>query len=114
VRCAQIYPEIDDRLNGLADWIKRLNHEKEILMKMLEAMRKCEPGGYIARKAYPNRKYEKDKNGIFPEAATVHYIDFLAKDWEHYPPDKQGLPLYQFTRHGDDRSQHRLCFGGKK
>jgi hypothetical protein len=83
-------------------------------MKMLEAMRKCEPGGYVARKAYPNRKYEKDNNGIFPEAATVHYIDFLAKDWEHYPPDKQGLPLYQISRHGEGRSQNRFCFGDKK
>jgi hypothetical protein len=50
----------------------------------MEAMRACEPGGYVARTAYPNRKYYKDANGVFMKAARVDYIDFIATDWEPY------------------------------
>ncbi|MCB2147588.1 MAG: hypothetical protein KQI81_14020 [Deltaproteobacteria bacterium] len=60
-------------------------------MEMLQAMRACAPGGYVARKAYPNRKYFKDDNGIFPEAARVDHIDFISTDWEPYLPSSQKL-----------------------
>jgi len=56
-------------------------------MEMLKAMRKCMPGGYVARKAYPNRKYYKGPDGIFMEAARVDHIDFISTDWENYPSD---------------------------
>jgi hypothetical protein len=56
-------------------------------MEMLEAMRACIPGGYVARKAYPNRKYYKAHDGIFPKAASVDYIDFIASDWEYKAPE---------------------------
>ena len=59
-------------------------------MEMLQAMRACAPGGYVARKAYPNRKYYKDGNGIFPEAARVDHIDFTSTDWECHPPLIEG------------------------
>ena len=36
-------------------------------MEMHEAMRKCEPGGYVVRKAYPGRKYYKDGKRIIRE-----------------------------------------------
>lgn len=55
-------------------------------MEMMEAMRACAPGGCVARQAYPNRKYHKTDNGIFPEAAYVDHIDFIATDWEHHAP----------------------------
>ncbi|WP_319408787.1 hypothetical protein [uncultured Desulfosarcina sp.] len=58
-------------------------------MEMLQAMRACSPGGYVARRAYPNRKYYKDRNGIFPEAARVDHIDFISTDWEHHLPSYQ-------------------------
>lgn len=63
-------------------------------MEMLEAMRKCLPGGHVARKAYPNRKYFKDENGIFPDSANVDYIDFISTDWEYHSPrtNKGELP----------------------
>jgi hypothetical protein len=54
-------------------------------MEMLEAMRACLPGGYVARKAYPNRKYYKDESGIFLDAAKVDRIDYISGDWDHYP-----------------------------
>ena len=54
-------------------------------MEMMEAMRKCAPGGYVARKAYPNRKYYKSCSGLFYEAAGVDRIDFIATDWECHP-----------------------------
>lgn len=53
-------------------------------MEMLEAMRKCVPGGYVARKAYPNRKFFKSCCGLFYDAAKVDHIDYISKDWEHY------------------------------
>ena len=56
-------------------------------MEMLEAMRKCSPGGYVARKAYPNRKNYKGQDGIFMEAALVDHIDFISTDWESHPPE---------------------------
>ena len=58
-------------------------------MEMLEAMRKCVIGGYVARKAYPVRKYHKDENGLFVDAHKVDYIDFIAKDWEYYSSEAQ-------------------------
>ena len=51
-------------------------------MEMMEAMQKCAPGGYVARKAYPNRKYYKSCSGLFYKAAGVDRIDFIATDWE--------------------------------
>ena len=57
-------------------------------MEMLEAMRACEPGGYVARKAYPNRKYYKNHDGIFLDAALVDFIDFIATDWVNRAPEK--------------------------
>ena len=77
-------------------------------MEIFEAMRKCEFGGYIARKAYPNRKYHKDENGIFPMAANVDYIDFIARDWEYYPADIQACSQYPFNRLGQSLNQNRL------
>ena len=62
-------------------------------MEMLEAMRACEPGGYVARKAYPNRKYYKDPSGVFPDAALVDYIDYISMDWENSAPEK---PSFNF------------------
>ena len=56
-------------------------------MEMLKAMRKCTPGGYVARKAYPDRKYYKGRDGIFMEAALVDHIDFVSTDWENHPPE---------------------------
>ena len=56
-------------------------------MEMLKAMRKCTPGGYVARKAYPNRKYYKEENGIFMDASKVDYIDFVSTDWENHPSE---------------------------
>jgi len=44
----------------------------------LDAVKACATSGYVARRAYPNRKYYKDCNGIFPEAARVEYIDFIS------------------------------------
>lgn len=49
-------------------------------MEMIKAMKACTPGRYVARKAYLNRKYYKDENGIFPEAVRVDHIDFIATD----------------------------------
>lgn len=66
-------------------------------MEMIEAMRKCAPGGYVARKAYPVRKYHKDESGVFVDAQKVDYIDFIAKDWEYYSSEAQNIhhsPLY--------------------
>ena len=51
-------------------------------MDMLTAMKKCKPGGAIARRGYPNRKYYKNTAGLFMEAWRVDRIDFLATDWE--------------------------------
>lgn len=59
-------------------------------MDMLEAMRKCLPGGFVSRKAYPNRKYHKSFDGIFYEAAHVDYIDFISSDWRHHEPICRG------------------------
>ena len=56
-------------------------------MEMMEAMQKCAPGGYVARKAYPNRKYYKSCSGLFYEAAGVDRIDFIATDWENHSPE---------------------------
>jgi len=56
-------------------------------MEMMEAMRKCEPGGHVSRRAYPNRKYYKDRNGIFMEAARIDHIDRISTDWENHPPE---------------------------
>ena len=75
-------------------------------MEMLEAMQKCALGGYVARKAYPNRKYYKDENGTFPEAPNVDYIDFLVKDWEHYPADHQDLPYRRFNWPQHEKQNH--------
>ena len=55
-------------------------------MEMMEAMRKCELGGYVSRGAYPNRKYYKSCCGLFYEAVKVDHIDFIATDWEHIFP----------------------------
>lgn len=77
-------------------------------MEISEAIRKCESGGYVARKAYPNRKYHKDKNGIFPKAPNVDYIDFIARDWEYYPSDNQDCPHYPFNCPGEAQNQKRL------
>ena len=73
-------------------------------MKMLEAMRACEPFGYVARKAYPNRKYYKNSNGIFMEAAKVDHIDFIALDWKNHPPDCGTIKLLGCPKeNGQDR-----------
>ncbi len=37
-------------------------------MEMLQAMRACAPGGYVARRAFPNRK------------DCVDHIDFISKN----------------------------------
>ena len=60
-------------------------------MEMLKAMRKCEPGGYVARKAYPDRKYYKDQNGIFMEAAKV--------DLHRFYLDRLGEPSAGFSQY---------------
>ena len=77
-------------------------------MEISEAMRKCEFGGYVVRKAYPNRKYHKDKNGIFPKAGNFDYIDLLARDWEYYPSDIQNRPFAPFNCLGETQNQNRL------
>ena len=55
-------------------------------MEMLEAMTRCVPGGYVARKAHPDRRYFKSYGGLFYEAAEVDQADFTSTDWEHHPP----------------------------
>ncbi|WP_319525664.1 hypothetical protein [uncultured Desulfosarcina sp.] len=73
-------------------------------MEMLKAMRKCELGGYVARKAYPNRKYYKGRDGIFMEAALVDHIDFIATDWENHPPECRNTePFVHSKGSGQDR-----------
>ena len=63
-------------------------------MEMLKAMKECLPGGHVARRAYPNRKYHKNENGIFPDSGNVDYIDFISTDWEYYSPktNEDGFP----------------------
>jgi hypothetical protein len=51
-------------------------------MELLKAMQACKPGGYVARKAYPNRKYFKNEDLVFLEAVGIDHIDFIATDWE--------------------------------
>jgi hypothetical protein len=65
-------------------------------MEMHEAMRKCDPGGYVARKAYPGRKLYKDESGLFADVKKIDYIDFIAKDWEYYSTDNRTLHQPQF------------------
>ena len=73
-------------------------------MEMLKAMRKCEPGGYVARKAYPDRKYYKSRDGIFMEAALVDHIDFISTDRENHPPECLNTePFVHSKRSGQDR-----------
>jgi hypothetical protein len=73
-------------------------------MEMLKAMRKCMPGGYVARKAYPNRKYYKGQDGTFMEAARVDHIDFISTDWENHPAEcRIAEPLIHPKRNGQDR-----------
>ena len=72
-------------------------------MEMLKAMRKCEPGGYVARKAYPDRKYYKGRDGIFMEAAGVDHIDFISTDRENHPPECRNTEPFFPEGGGQDR-----------
>ena len=66
------------------------HHPEESVMEMLEAMSKCVPGGYVARKTCPDHKYYKSCCGIFYEAARVGHADFTATDWEYHSPNADG------------------------
>lgn len=80
-------------------------------MEMREAMRKCEPGGYVARKAYPGRKLYKDEKGLFTDVPKIDYIDFIAKDWEYYSVDNRTLHQPQFNW-GREKKSHEKQVGG--
>ena len=55
-------------------------------MEILQAMTRCKKGGYVARRGYPNLKYYKNTDGIFPEIYRVAFIDFVLTDWEACEP----------------------------
>lgn len=80
-------------------------------MEMHEAMRKCEPGGYIARNAYPKRKLYKDEGGSFAEGQKIDYIDFIAKDWEYYSADNRSLHQHRFNWRREKNSREKQADG---
>lgn len=80
-------------------------------MEMNEAMRKCEPGGYIARNAYPGRKFYKDENGLFAGLQKIDYIDFIAKDWAYYSVDNQAHAQHQLSWEREENSREKQAGG---
>jgi hypothetical protein len=80
-------------------------------MEIREAMRECEPGGYMARKAYPGRKYYKDESGLFENVQKIDYIDFIAKDWEYFSGDNRDLPQHPCKRGWEENSREKQAGG---